>query len=317
MNIYKEQQKLLPGVSRTFALTIPMLPKSLCPVVTNAYLLCRIADTIEDDQQLSADEKNDLQLTFIKVLEQQFDASIFSKTLLTKLSIRTPIHECQLIQQTPMVIDCLHSFTPTQQASIIRCVNIMAKGMSEFARHASLDGLENMAQLDRYCYCVAGVVGEMLTELFCDYTPQMNQHKTIAMQYAINFGQGLQMTNILQDIWTDRSRGVSWLPKDQSIEQLILIAYQHLQKAIDYVNLIPAQETKIKSFAIFPIGLALLTLTNIHRHPDFTERNQIKISRAQVKALMLITPLASKNQFLTRQLFSWLSRPFRTTKNNF
>jgi farnesyl-diphosphate farnesyltransferase len=280
-------------------------------------LLCRIADTIEDDQQLSSDEKNDLHLTFIKVLERKFDASIFSKTLLAKLSIHTPIHERQLIEQTPVVIDCLHSFTHTQQDHVVRCVNVMSKGMSEFERHAGLAGLKNMAQLDRYCYCVAGVVGEMLTELFCDYAPQMKQHKTMALEYAINFGQGLQMTNILQDIWTDRSRGVSWLPEDQSIQQLVLIAYQHLQKAIDYINLIPEQETKIKSFTIFPIALALLTLTNIHRHPDFTDRNHIKISRYQVKALLFANHFAAKSPFLTQKLFSWLSQPYRTMKNNF
>ena len=43
------QLRFLPGVSRTFALTIPKLPATLSGVVANAYLLCRIVDTIEDD----------------------------------------------------------------------------------------------------------------------------------------------------------------------------------------------------------------------------------------------------------------------------
>lgn len=64
-----------------------------------------------------------------------------------------------------------------------------------------------MAAMDLYCYHVAGVVGEMLTELFCDYSPEINQHKPVLMKLAVSFGQGLQMTNILKDIWEDRKRG--------------------------------------------------------------------------------------------------------------
>jgi len=52
--VYQEQ--ILPQVSRTFALTIPQLPAGLRTAVTSAYLLCRIADTIEDEPALSAAE---------------------------------------------------------------------------------------------------------------------------------------------------------------------------------------------------------------------------------------------------------------------
>ena len=50
------QDQILPHVSRTFALTIPQLPPALRIAVTNAYLLCRIADTIEDEPALSPAE---------------------------------------------------------------------------------------------------------------------------------------------------------------------------------------------------------------------------------------------------------------------
>ena len=46
---FEKQQEHLKNVSRTFALTIPMLPESLIDYISNAYLLCRIADTVEDD----------------------------------------------------------------------------------------------------------------------------------------------------------------------------------------------------------------------------------------------------------------------------
>src|SRR5690606_37444391 len=46
------QESALIGVSRSFAFTIPELPQALRPAVINAYLLCRIADTIEDHATL-------------------------------------------------------------------------------------------------------------------------------------------------------------------------------------------------------------------------------------------------------------------------
>lgn len=51
------QQRMLEGVARTFALTIPQLPPALADVVANAYLLCRIADTLEDETAVRAVEK--------------------------------------------------------------------------------------------------------------------------------------------------------------------------------------------------------------------------------------------------------------------
>ena len=48
---------MLPRVSRTFALGIRLLPRSLEDPITIGYLLCRIADTIEDDRGLSPERK--------------------------------------------------------------------------------------------------------------------------------------------------------------------------------------------------------------------------------------------------------------------
>ena len=164
------QEQLLPGVSRTFALTIPQLPEPLREVVTNAYLLCRIADTIEDDAALTPLQKADFHEQFRAVVAGQACAGIFAQTLLPLLSPETPSAEREFVQHIPAVIRCLRNFTPQRQDSLHRCVNIMSTGMPEFQRTVSLNGLENQAEMDRYCYYVAGVVGEMLTELFCEYS---------------------------------------------------------------------------------------------------------------------------------------------------
>jgi len=62
------QDRLLPHVSRSFALTIPQLPAPLRTTVTNAYLLCRIADTVEDDGEMDHDTKSKLHSILVDVI---------------------------------------------------------------------------------------------------------------------------------------------------------------------------------------------------------------------------------------------------------
>ena len=85
--------------------------------------------------------------------------------------------------------------------------------MSRYQEADVTKGLKDQQDMDSYCYYVAGVVGEMLTELFCDYSSAIDENHGELMQLAVSFGQGLQMTNILKDIWDDQKRNMCWLPQ--------------------------------------------------------------------------------------------------------
>ena len=90
----------------------------------------------------------------------------------------------------------------------------MCYGMPRFQSSASLRGLASSTDLDDYCYYVAGVVGDMLTDLFCEYADRIARRRAELQRLAVSFAQGLQMTNILKDVWEDRSRGACWLPQE-------------------------------------------------------------------------------------------------------
>ena len=137
----------------------------------------------------------------------------------------------------------------------------MCYGMPRFQSTASLLGLARSTDLDEYCYYVAGCVGDMLTELFCEYSAGAALHRAELQRRAVSFAQGLQMTNILKDVWEDRSRGACWLPQevftphgvdlarlspeprdprfDAGMRDLIAVAHAHLRNALDYTLLIP------------------------------------------------------------------------------
>src|SRR5690606_1973028 len=131
------QSQILPGVSRTFALTIPVLPQRLAEVVTNAYLLCRIADTIEDDVGLDNEQKSRFHERFIRVVEGGEPAEPFAAELAPLLSDRALPAERDLVENTPAVIRVTHGFSPQERDALSRCVRVMCEGMPEFARNRS------------------------------------------------------------------------------------------------------------------------------------------------------------------------------------
>ena len=324
------QDQILPHVSRTFALTIPQLPLGLRTAVTNAYLLCRIADTIEDEPALSPPETLAFLQRFSAIVAGQGDSQVLAREIEQRLSDRTLATERELVGNMGRVLGVLARLNPAQRAAIQRCVELMCYGMPRFQFSASLKGLARSTDLDDYCYYVAGVVGEMLTELFCDYSPQIARHRPALSAIAASFAQGLQMTNILKDVWEDRSRGACWLPQEvftrhgidlaqlsgephdprfgAGFLELVGVAHAHLRNALDYTLLIPAKETGIRRFCLWAIGLAVLTLRKIERNPRFTAGAQVKVRRSTVAMIRLLTDVAGRSDWMLRRLFAQAAR---------
>jgi farnesyl-diphosphate farnesyltransferase len=319
------QEAILPRVSRTFALTIPQLPEDLRTVVANAYLLCRIADTIEDSDSLNVEEKERLSAQFVDIVSDAAPAQRFAQDLSALLGDPAGQAENDLVRNTARVVRLTHSFAPSQRAAVERCVRIMSAGMGEFQRGRYVHGLRDQPHLDRYCYHVAGVVGEMLTELFCFHSRRVAKKREALAKLAVSFGQGLQMTNILKDIWEDKQRNMCWLPQgvftsvgfdlsnlsrahgdaafQVGLARLIAVALAHLRNAVDYALLIPHSERGLRNFCLWAIGMAVLTLRKINRNRGFTSGAQVKITRRMVAAATLVTRALCFSNTLLRIAF--------------
>ena len=324
------QDRILPGVSRTFALTIPELPPALRASVTNAYLLCRIADTIEDEPALSPDESLMFLQRFVAVLYDKEPAGPLARDLEPELSNQTLPAERELIANMERVVRVTSRLPPDQRIAIQRCVEIMSGGMHQFQQTESLRGVPRQSDMDDYCYYVAGVVGQMLTELFCGYSPKVAQNRPGMHELDVSFAQGLQMTNILKDIWEDRSRGACWLPQEvfgrhgvdlaglsvdargpgfePALLELVGVAHAHLRNALSYTLLMPARETGIRRFCLWAIGLAVLTLQRIAAKPGFRAGSEVKVSRRTVAVTLAACNLASRSNGALRLLFNQAAR---------
>ena len=305
------QKAILGSVSRTFALTIPLLLPAIEVVVGNTYLLCRIVDTIEDAAELNPSEKQELSRLFLEAVLGSIPVEAFVTPCLDALKDYSNIDELDLIAHTPTILRILHTFPEKDRAAISRCVSIMSDGMSHFHGRQTQEGLKDLAEFEQYCYVVAGVVGELLTSIFSHYSPQFAKQIRGKEYLAIAFGQALQMANILKDSPEDRARGVSWKPAQMSQLELLKIAYEKLQDSMNYIVLIPKDEIGMRRFCFLAFGLAVMTLEKIAIRKEFSNKSEVKLSRNTVWLFYGYTKIAASSDVLMKSFFYGASSQLR------
>ncbi len=304
------QKTILGSVSRTFALTIPLLPPEIEKVVGNTYLLCRIVDTIEDAADLSPSSKQTLSQLFLDAVFEKIPVNAFVEPCLVALKNYTNQDELDLIIHTPTVLRILHTCSHGDQAAVSRCISIMSNGMSHFHGKQNEVGLKDLKEFEEYCYVVAGVVGELLTTIFSNHSPEFAKQIKNHEELAIAFGQALQMTNILKDSPEDKARGVSWKPINISQNELLSIAYQKLQESLRYIEFIPQQEKGMRRFCFLAFGLAAMTLSRIASKQSI-DKDEFKLSRKTVMAFYGFTKIAATNDLMMKAFFHFSTRSLR------
>lgn len=309
-----EQSQFLQQVSRSFALSIPLLNEELEDVVANAYLLCRIADTIEDDPKADIAFK----VKWLRDFAQLADTCFEDERAVSDLVLRAEIIkdsavlcEYELLTRLKDVTLRTKSFDKKYILIVAKGVNILSLGMAE---HLSFVANKNLDDVDSYCYAVAGVVGEMLAHLFSLNGNIDAKTKSLLIDMSVSFGEGLQLTNILKDRSEDIKRGVSFLApldtlkgKDSALRALsdvqgyISITYGHLLDAIDFVCTLPKDKSGTRMFCLVNIIMAILTLNKIAKTPQ-GEQSLLKISRHDVYRVFIYCKFLKNCNFLIKLL---------------
>jgi 4,4'-diapophytoene synthase len=273
--------ELLPHVSRTFALTIPVLDEPLRSEVAVAYLLCRIADTIEDAEGIPPATRRALFETFIELIDHPLEPEPETRFRNTWCGQVDAYHQ-ELIHRSGDVLAIYARFNASVQVAISNCLHEMIEGMLTFLeRSQTNEGLlrpcSTVLDLERYCHVVAGTVGILLTDLFA---------RELGTAWATpacyedgrRFGLGLQITNVLKDAEGDRRRGVTYLP--DTPHALVPLAVSHLDRAHHYALSIPRARPDMRLFCVWACHLALATLARIaHDEPG-------KVPRSELTALL-------------------------------
>ncbi len=263
----------LDRVSRSFAFCIARLDSPMRDQVGLSYLLCRILDTIEDSTWLETDaqlESFDLFLhnlhhagsgeAVVPASVQAFTFEILNRT--TGISDS----EQRLLKDTALVFERLQSFTPDVRDVIVSSVVSMGQGMRSFVvRRNSNEGLlvlKDLADVNRYCFFVAGVVGEILCGLLRIAGINRGLKVESSLGDGFRFGLFLQKVNILKDRKGDIEQGRDLVP---DVPTVFRSALSDAEKALRYLTSIPHEFESYRLFCAWSFFLGMASLPHIWR----------------------------------------------------
>ncbi|APR82778.1 Squalene synthase [Minicystis rosea] len=276
----------LARTSRTFAIAVPMLEPKLRHAVGVAYLLFRIADTLEDAARWDARDRVDALERFAELVERPDPDR--AAALGSAFHAARPVdHQgyLDLLAEMRAVFAELGRVEEASRDAITTHVARTTRGMAEITARAASGAvqLSSLAELRHYCYVVAGIVGEMLTELFLLDEPRLARVATALRADASRFGEGLQLVNILKDARDDAREGRRFLPEGVSLDEVRALARDDLRAAARYTTALQGAGASRGSvaFVAAPIVLAHATLAVVElRGPG------AKVSRSELFGLL-------------------------------
>ncbi|MDE2976946.1 MAG: squalene/phytoene synthase family protein [Acidobacteriota bacterium] len=282
-------EDLLVKTSRTFALSIPQLEGATRDQVTLGYLLLRIADTLEDAAVWSREQRVEALFRFGDLLNDTDETAGCGTEALVRSWLAEPPspHEgyLELLEATDDVLSAYLALDPPARSVVGRHVRRTCVGMAHIVRRADRDGelrLRGIPELRDYCYVVAGIVGEMLTELFLLGAP-LEQVAEALRRRAAAFGEALQLVNILKDAAADEDEGRSFIRDGRDRTLAFELARADLEVAGEYVaHLQRAGAPRgYLGFTALPVRLAWATLARVEERGPGS-----KLTRSEVAALV-------------------------------
>lgn len=264
-------EQLLIASSRTFALAIPLLPEPTRREVTISYLLFRVADTFEDAASWPRAHRIEALDHFGRLLQapDQREIEEVSRRWAAEVPCEQPGYQ-DLLAEIPAVLDSFFALNP-EAVDLIREHTVRtAQGMAGFVARTTDSGelrLRDVPDLQDYCYVVAGIVGELLTELFLLGRPQLEPVAADLRVRSRVFGEGLQLVNILKDSASDATEGRCYLPDGVERAEVMALARRDLQAASEYVLTLQSAgaERGLVAFNALPVRLAHATLDRVEQ----------------------------------------------------
>jgi farnesyl-diphosphate farnesyltransferase len=298
---YRDQ--LVRGVSRTFALSIEVLPGVLRDAVSVAYLCFRVADGIEDHATMPPDRKAGLLRLWASVLQGEASVEQLS-TLAAGLDSRDP--EVTVVQHAPLILNWLDAL-PESFGRVVRGqTSASSLGMARWQEHGPF--VEDEVALDDYMHEVAGRVGYLVTDLYALHIPAVMARRDQMMPLSHECGLALQTVNVLRGLRTDYERGWVFVPEttyrscgltretlfqpyysDRTMHVVTLLAEKarrHLDNGYEYVCSFPRSEHSARLSLMWPFLFAARTLAVCRNNP-LTLTSEAKMSRAEVREIVL------------------------------
>jgi farnesyl-diphosphate farnesyltransferase len=306
---------ILRGVSRSFYLSLRILPQSLRVPLGLAYLLARAADTIADTALLDPTER----LTFLEQFRSLFRCYDAAIPPALRAALIGPQHnpaERELLSSLEHCFALLEACDGGDQARIRRLLLTLTQGMvmdlTTFPpeRDGGVVALKTRQDLDQYTYHVAGCVGEFWTEMHVAHRRSLAAWDIEVMKaWGVRFGKGLQMTNILRDLAHDLRIGRCYVPLEELtphglmpeqlldaaaivhvrpvLHALLALTLDHYRVGWAYTLAIPRREVQMRLACLWPLLIGFRTLDLVAHAENLLDPHvTVKISRPAVYRLL-------------------------------
>jgi farnesyl-diphosphate farnesyltransferase len=321
---------LLRDVSRSFYLTLRVLPRPIRAQIGIAYLLARATDTLADTDALPLADR----LSALDRLSRRIQGTSTEPLRFDHFSAsQTTPGERTLLARIEPILATLPHFEAGDLAAIRQVLSVITSGQELDLRRfhqgttTAPIPLESAEELDDYTYRVAGCVGEFWTRICVAHlrpSPRLELNDLI--QRSIRFGQGLQLVNILRDIPADLAKGRCYLPRTELdgiplrsadlivpanearvrpvYDRWLVRARDHLEAGWSYVRALPWSWVRVRLGCAWPILLGLRTLDLLEHGSVLDPSQRIKVPRPALRSIMLKTCLLYPFPFLWNRLAS-------------
>jgi farnesyl-diphosphate farnesyltransferase len=309
---------LLKATSRSFYLTLRVLPAAVRPQIGLAYLLARTTDTIADTELVPLEQRLDA----LKRLRERILTTSTMPLNFGELAQHQGLPaERLLLEKAGDSLALLQTLSPDDLQLVRTLLNTITGGQElDLRRFADASAekivaLETAAELDDYTYRVAGCVGEFWTNMCRAHLfPKARLDDAQLLANGIRFGKGLQLVNILRDLPADLRKGRCYLPAEKLepaglIPEVLLspaneakflplyhryldAAESHLAAGWVYTNSLPRGCMRVRLACAWPILIGRKTIERL-RAANVVELQQVvKITRSQVRGIMLRSVLS-------------------------
>jgi farnesyl-diphosphate farnesyltransferase len=335
----KKQQKflledLVRDVSRSFYLTLRVLPKEIRPQISLAYLFARASDTIADTKVVPKSERIQRLRSLaglISVCRSGLPAAMSDCVAGSgrggDAAPTNPAEE-RLLRQLPDCLGMLAQFSSDDHQYVSQLLGIIIGGqifdLEQFPGESEheLVALTDADELDRYTYMVAGCVGEFWTKMCIAHLAALQNWNADRMcELGVRFGKGLQLVNVLRDIPKDLRIGRCYLPvsapralldpanydsiRDEYSKWLDR-AVEHLEAGWEYTMQIPPSLWRLRLACIWPIWIGLKTIARLRTGNPLDPAHRIKISRGEVYGVMVRSFVIIRNDAALNRAFQKL-----------
>lgn len=227
---------VLRAVSRSFYVSIRILPARLREPIALAYLLARSTDTVADTASIGRDVRMEALKKLARMIQGESgigipadgstgehgqDAHATANALVSSFTpLQTNPAEKKLLENLQRNLEALEQVDAEDRQDIREVLGKITRGqmldLERFDDPKVVRALARPADLDEYTYLVAGCVGEFWTRLCFRHIRKfaiMSEAKMLAL--GKQYGMGLQLINILRDAGPDLRAGRCYFPEDE------------------------------------------------------------------------------------------------------